>query len=78
MPYNPDEHPLTGISAAVRGHEQEMLAIDGVEGIAAGQDRDGNDAIVIYAREQSIAERVPETIDDYPIEVVVTGKISAY
>ena len=75
MPYRPDEEerPPTGIGAVVRGHEREMLAIDGVEGIAAGEG-----VIVVYTRDQSVAERVPDAIDEYPVEIVVTGQIKAY
>lgn len=78
VPYHPDKEQLTGARAVVRSHDKELLAVDGIEGVAAGQDPSGRDAIVVYVRQQSVAERVPETIDGYPVEVVVSGPITAY
>ena len=72
VPYQPDERPLSAIEVAVRSNEGKLLGIDGVEGLAAG-----NDAVVVYTRDESVADRVPNTIGEYPVEIVVTGKIRA-
>jgi hypothetical protein len=78
VPYRPDEEQLTGTRAVVRNHDRELLAVDGIEGVAAGQDRSGRDAIVVYVRQESVGERVPKTLEGYPVEVVVSGQITAY
>lgn len=74
VPYRPDasDPPLSDLAAAVRDDERRLLAVDGIEGVAAG---DG--VVVVYTRDESVAPQVPETIGDYPVEIVVTGEISA-
>ena len=74
VPYNPEEpeRPVTGVHAVVRRHEQEMMGIDGVEAIGAGAEE-----VVLSIREESVAERVPKTLDGYPVQTKVTGKIKA-
>jgi hypothetical protein len=80
MPYRPDDDPETqdGIAGVISRREQELLPVDGVEGIGAGRDPAGHDALVVYVRDESVASAVPEKIDGYPVAIVVTGKISAY
>ena len=55
-----------------------MLATAGIEGVAAGRDQNGNDAIVIYLRDEAAAATVPPTLDGYPVRAEVTGPITAY
>jgi hypothetical protein len=80
MPYNPGDDPETqdGLAAVISRHEQELLPVDGVEGIGAGRDAAGHDALVVYVRDESVASAVPEKIEGFPVAIVVTGKISAY
>ncbi len=80
MPYDPESSDTT--SAAVekvrQSHEQELMAIDGVEGVGIGRDSIGNDAIIVYLRSDDVRTRVPRSIDGYPVETKVTGIIDAY
>jgi hypothetical protein len=80
MPYDPGEEsiPESGVAAVVNARGQELLAIEGVEGVGAGQDGAGRDAVVVYIREQRVAERLPNEVDAFPVEPVVTGEISAF
>jgi len=80
VPYEPDEAAVgqSAVGAVVRRHEQELLAIDGVEGVGVGQSSTGQDAVVVYAREQEVADQLPSEIDAFPVTPVVTGEISAY
>jgi hypothetical protein len=80
MPYDPDDDLGTqdGIAAVISRQEKELLPVDGVEGIGAGRDPAGHDALVVNVRDESVASAVPEKIDGYPVEIVVTGQISAY
>lgn len=74
MPYRPDaatEMPARG------GHVAALLDIDGVEGTAFGQDNAGHDAVLVYVRDKQSAERVPRTVDSLPVEIVITGEITA-
>ena len=77
--YDPGEEsiPESGVAAVVNARGQELLAIEGVEGVGAGQDGTGRDAVVVYIREQRVAEKLPNEVDEFPVEPVVTGQISA-
>lgn len=80
MPYSPDTS--TEGSSAVehvrQSHEQELMAIDGVEGVGVGRNSIGNDAIIVYLRTEDAKGRVPRSLDGYPVETKVTGIIDAY
>ena len=65
--------------AAVRDrHESELMAIDGVVGVALGRNEIGDDAILVYLRDPSVRERLPRTLEDVPVQTEVTGPIDAY
>lgn len=59
-------------------HERELMAIDGVVGVAVGRTPIGDDAIILYLRDASVKQRVPTQVGGYPIETIVTGPIDAY
>jgi hypothetical protein len=81
MPYSPDDAGGTSTSSAVEQvkdeHEQELMAIDGVEGVGVGQGKIGNEAIIVYVRDEGARKRIPRTIAGYPVETIVTGVIDA-
>jgi hypothetical protein len=78
MSYTPEEpEPASPILRAKRKHEALLLAIDGVEGVGVGRDRLGNDAIVVYLRDETASQRLPKHLDGFPIEGYVTGVIDA-
>ena len=81
MPYSPEDSATTSTSSAVEqvknDHEQELMAIDGVEGVGVGQGKIGNDAIIVYVRDEGARKRIPRTIAGYPVETIVTGVIDA-
>jgi len=60
-------------------HEQNMLQIDGVVGIGVGLSGTETPAIKIYLKEDrpETRSRIPATLDDVPVQVVVTGAIEA-
>lgn len=80
MPYTPESS--TDSSSAVeqvkQSHEQQLMAIEGVEGVGVGRNSIGNDAIIVYVRTEDAQKRVPRTIGGYPVETKVTGIIDAY
>jgi hypothetical protein len=83
MPYNPSHTADTGgapdslIDAVRERHTPTLMAIDGVVGVAAGQDSIGNDAIVVYLRDESIRQRLPRQVEGWPVIAIVTGPIDA-
>lgn len=58
-------------------HESELMAIDGVMGVGIGRTPAGQDAVVVYVMDASVASRLPKRIDGVDVEVVVTGLIEA-
>jgi len=79
MPYSPDSSTQSSspVQHVKQRHEQELMAIDGVEGVGVGRNSIGDDAILVYLRSDDIKARIPRTIDGYPVETKVTGIIDA-
>lgn len=81
MPYYPEEHAASASASEVervkQSHEQKLMAIDGVEGVGLGKNRIGNDAILVYLRDQGAAKLVPRDIEGHPVEIIITGQIDA-
>jgi hypothetical protein len=78
MPYSPESETSSAVEQVRQSHERELMAIEGVEGVGVGNDRIGNDAIIVYVRTEDAKTRVPSTINGYPVETIVTGIIDAY
>ena len=78
MPYSPESEASSPVEQVRQSHEQELRAINGVEGVGVGSDSIGNDAIIVYIRTEDVKTRVPSSIDGYPVETIVTGIIDAY
>lgn len=81
MPYSPEERITTNVSSSLehvkQNHEQELMAIDGVEGIGVGRSKIGDDAIIVYLRDEGVKKRIPRSIAGYPVETIITGGIDA-
>ncbi len=79
MPYKPLDYPSSAdaVSRTLQAHRREMLDRDGIEGIAIGRTAAGDDSIVIYARDDEAATTVPQSLDGYPVEIVLSGPIRA-
>ena len=79
MPYSPDSSTESSspVQHVKQRHEQELMAIDGVEGVGVGRNSVGDDAILVYLRSDDIKTRIPRSIDGYPVETQVTGIIDA-
>ena len=76
MPYHPGtESPVA--SKAQRDKRASLMAIEGVEGVGTGQDAIGNEAIMVYVRDQDVAKQIPPTIEGMKVVVQVTGPIDA-
>jgi hypothetical protein len=77
MPYLPDPGAASssGITVVKEANEAQLLAIDGVEGVAIGRDQVGRDAILVFVRDSSVKLRLPSEIEGFSVEVEVTGLI---
>lgn len=79
MPYRPDDDAATQplVSAVRDRNERWLLGIDGVRGVGIGRNPIGDDALIVYIRDAAVAALVPVTVEEYPVELVVTGEIDA-
>ena len=72
MPYNPAEFDVPEVIAAA---EEHLFRIDGVTGVGLGTGEAGNDAILVYIEDESVAARLPATFRGLPLVTIVTGII---
>lgn len=79
MPYLPaaEGGAVAPVEAARRRHAPALLAIAGVEGVATGRTASGDDAIVVYVRDEAARRLLPGRIEGYAVEIAVTGPIDA-
>jgi hypothetical protein len=61
-----------------RRHEARIMRMRGVVGVGIGQ-KDGKDTIRIYVAEDlpKIRTKIPDSLDDVPVEIVVSGPFKA-
>ena len=74
MPYNPDAGDVPAIIAAA---EEHFLSVEGVTGVGLGDGAVGEDALVVYVIDSSVAEKLPTVFRNVPVVAVVTGTIEA-
>ncbi len=62
-----------------RRHEARLMKMRGVVGVGIGR-KDGQDCIRIYVTEDhpKIRAEIPESLEEIPVEVVVTGTFTAF
>lgn len=76
LPYSGQE-ASSPVSSLKQKHETRLMAIDGVEGVGIGQDQIGDEALVVYVRDQGVATRVSQALKGVPLQIIVTGPIEA-
>lgn len=78
VPYEPA--PTSGarsrVLAVKERHEAELLDLPGVEGVGVTDD-DGQEVIVVYARDEGVAATLPQSLEGVQVLTVVTGPITA-
>ena len=54
------------------------MAVPGVAGVGIGE-RDGREVIVVYVekRDAKIEHEIPQTLETYPLQIEVTGPVTA-
>lgn len=65
--------PSTTLDAVRRRHNAELLAIDGVAGVATT-----DDGLLLYLRDEEARQRIPATVEGFPLSARVTGPIEAF
>jgi len=65
------------INAVMESHVDELMAVPGVVGVAIGALDDGKPMIRVMVVEKStvIDEKIPTTLEGYPVRVTVSGEI---
>jgi hypothetical protein len=77
VPYRPEAPaPRTAAGEVKLRHEEELLGIDGVEGVGLGY-RGGREIILAYVRDAATRDRLPDEIEEVPVVAEVTGRIVA-
>lgn len=77
VPYGGRTQIETEAQRIRRKHERSLLAIDGVNGVGISRTPIGNDAIVVYVRDRSVKDKIPETLDGIPVVVEIVGEFDA-
>lgn len=69
---------MPSVEEVKRRHEVRLMKIRGVVGIGIGR-KDGKDCIRVYVNEETpkILAALPRTLDEIPVEVVVSGTFKA-
>ncbi len=69
---------MASVEAVKRRHEARLMNIRGVVGVGIGR-KEGKDCICVYVSEDSpgILTAVPRTLEEIPVEVVVSGVFKA-
>jgi hypothetical protein len=70
--------PMGSAEDVKRRHEARIMRMRGVVGVGIGQ-KNGKDTIRIYVAEDlpKIRMKLPESLDDVPVEIVVSGPFKA-
>lgn len=66
-----------GILAAIEKAEQWMDDIDGVEGVAEGE-QDGKPTITVFVSKEEAKAKLPTELEGYPVVVEENGPFEAY
>lgn len=71
------QHSLEEIRAVKRAHEARWLAMKDVVAVGIGRVGDGRHGIVVSVRSdaEGFRARIPDSVDDVPVEVRVAGDI---
>ena len=67
----------TRIGTIITRLSEDVMQLDGVEGLYEGESEDGKPRIVIMiaVEDAALRKRLPSHIDDIPIEIEITGKL---
>jgi hypothetical protein len=74
-----DTMPTDDIKSVMESHVRELMAIDGVVGVAIGALDDGRQCIRVLLVNDSteLRQKIPRELDGFPVDIDVTGEIRA-
>jgi hypothetical protein len=77
--YNPPNQATSGpsVDKVISKHESSLMSLPGVKGVGVTKDRIGNNAIVVYLRDQSASKHIPKILDGVTVITEVTGEVDA-
>ena len=81
LSYNPDEHEprsTATIQDALAEAQRQLTQRSGVEGMGMTKTSDGQDAIVVYVRDQQALSQLPATVRGFRVIGEITGEIRAF
>jgi len=60
---------MVDINTAKSVHEQQLMAIQGVEGVGIGVDDIGNPTIIVYVNNAGVAKLLPQQIEGFKLKI---------
>jgi hypothetical protein len=60
---------MADIDSVKYAHEQQLMEIQGVEGVGVGVDDIGNPAIVVYVNSAGVQKLLPQQIEGFKVKV---------
>ena len=74
---NEEEMPTQDVKTVMESNVDELMAIDGVTGVAIGETDTGVPCILILILTESdeIKSRLPKSIEGHPVRLMVSGEI---
>ena len=69
---------MATIRAVKRKHEERLMALPGVVGVAIGR-KEGRDCICVYVTDNDpkILAALPRTLEEIPVEIIVSGAFTS-
>ena len=66
-----------GLKQVIERHKAKLLALSGVNGVAAGMAQAGGPCVVVYGTSKEAPSGLPGELDGYPVEYRRTGEFRA-
>jgi len=65
---------MATVNAVKRKHEARLMSMPGVVGVGIGR-KEGRDCICVYVKDDNskILAALPRTLEEIPVEVIVSG-----
>ncbi len=69
--------PVLDINEVMKNHTQELMAIEGVVGVAIGELEDHTPCILVMIVKETdeIKAKIPNMLDGHPVSLLVSGEI---
>jgi hypothetical protein len=69
---------MADIDTVKQTHEQQLMQVDGVEGVGIGVDDIGNPTIIVYVSSAGVQKLLPQQIEGFKLKVEnLKGPITA-